>query len=433
MLTVVAIGLLPALEATRGDLHEPLKQGGTRVAGSGRSHRLRRLLVCSEVSLAFVLLIGAGLMTQAVLRLQRIEPGFTNQNILTARIHLPETRYPEPRQRQLFFDRLREDAGALPGVISAATVLERPLDNSETWDLPIAVEGQGWDELIKNPLTNFEAISPAYFRTLGIDLLSGRDFTEQDIESSPLVTIVSKSLADRFWPGQKPLGKRLRRVFADEMTPWMAVVGVVDDVHYRGWGKPTLDLYVPARQNPIAEYMSSQDLVLHTRVDPASLSRALRETVYAIDPNQPIASLVTLENLADTALATPRFTLLLMGVFGTLALCLAAVGIYGLLSYTVAQRSREICIRMALGARQEEILRMVIGHGLKLTATGLAVGFIAALFLTRFLVEVLHGVSSLDPLTFVFVPVFLGAIAVCASLVPALRATRADPIQMLHL
>jgi len=432
LLAIAVFGIAPALEAGRGDLHAPLKEGGKRAFGSARSSRLRRLLVRMEVSLALVLLIGAGLMVQSMLQLKRINPGFTSANVLTARIRLPEKTYPEIRQRQMFFDRLREKAATLPGVVSAATVLTRPLDDSVVWEMPIAREGQSWDELLANPLTNFEAISPGYFQTLNIRLLQGRDFDAHDSEDSPLVAIVSKGLAATYWPGQNPLGKRVRRIFSDQVTPWITIVGVVNDVRYRSWDRSMPDFYLPTKQNPLAQYMPYQDLVLRTSVDPSTLARPLRGAVYSIDPKQAVASIATLDSLVDRALASSRFTLLLMGVFGALALCLAAVGIYGLLSYTVAQRSREIGLRMALGARKQEILWMVIGQGLKLTASGLAVGIAAAFVLTRFMANLLYGVSILDPLTFISVPVFLAAIALCATCLPAVRATRADPIKVLR-
>jgi predicted permease len=429
---VFVFGAAPALEAGRGDLHEPLKEGGKRSFGSARSNRLRRLLVRSEISLALVLLIGAGLMVQSMLQLKRIDPGFAKENVLTARIRLPEKTYPDARQRQRFFDRLRERAEALPGVTSAATVLTRPLDTSVVWEMPIAREGQSWDELLKNPLTNFQAISPGYFRTMKIRLIKGRDFDEHDTEEAPLVAIVSKGLAAHYWPGQDPIGKRVRRIFSDQVTPWITIIGVADDVRYRGWDRVMPDFYLPAPQNPLAQYMPYQDLVVRTSADPLSLARPLRQAVYSIDRNQAIASIMTLDSLVDRSLAGPRFTLLLMGIFGALALCLAAVGIYGLLSYMVSQRSREIGLRMALGARKQQILRMVLAQGLKLVASGLLLGLVAALFLTRFMANLLYGVSALDPLTFITVPIFLAGVALLATSLPALRAIRSDPIKVLR-
>jgi putative ABC transport system permease protein len=433
LLASAVFGVAPALGAARGDLHGALKEGSQRAAGSVRSNRLRRLLVRSEVSLALVLLIGAGLMVQSLWRLQRVDLGFARENVLTARIRVPKNRYASVRERQLFFDRLLEQAAALPGVMSAATVLARPLDNSETWEIPIALEGQSWDAMLKNPLPNFQAVSPDYFRTLRIRVLQGRDFNRHDNAGAQLVGLVSKGLAKRFWPGMEPLGKRFRRVFSTQVTPWITVVGVVDDVHYRGLDQLMPDFYLPFPQNPLAEYMSSQDLVLRTNVAPLSLSLPLRRLVRSLDPGQAVASLTTLDEQVAGALAASRFAFLVMGCVGAMALCLAAVGIYGLQSYSVAQRSREIGIRMALGARRQEILRMVLAQGLKLTAGGLAAGLVAAVLLTRFMAKLLYGVSTLDPLTFVGVPLLLATVAAGAAYLPAARAARLGPTGVLHL
>ena len=429
---VASFAIAPALQVSRGNLYEPLKEGAKRSYGSTRNTRLRKLLVVAEVSLALMLLIGVGLMVQSVIQLQKIDPGFDKENVLTLRIRLPEKSYPDPLQRQQFFDRLLEQAQTLPGVTSAATVLSRPLDTSAVWEMPLVREGQGWDEFVQNPLANFQAVSPGYFQTLKTSLLQGRDFDLHDDPNAPLVCIVSRSLAEFYWPGQNPVGKRLRRVFADEETPWMTVVGVVEDIRYRGFDRQMMDFYVPFRQNPLAEYLAYQDVVLRTSVEPLGLVKPVQQAIYNLDPNQPIASAMTLERLTDVALAGPRFILLLMGVFGALALSLAAVGIYGLLSYTVRQQSHEIGIRMALGARRQEVLRMVLLQGLKLTAIGLAVGVVAAMILTRFMASLVYQVSTLDPLTFVSVPLFLALIGLLATSLPAVRATKADPMRVLR-
>jgi putative ABC transport system permease protein len=427
---VAAFAVAPALQVGRGDLHEPLKEGARRSAGSTKSTHMRKLLVVAEVSLALMLLVGVGLMVQSVIQLQRIDPGFAKENVLTVRIRLPEKRYPEPRQRQAFFDRLLEQTQALPGVVSAATVLARPLDDSAVWEMPVTREGQVWNE--PNPLPNYEAVSPDYFRTLKIPLLEGRAFDPHDSETSPLVAIVSRSLAERFWPGQNAVGKRVRRVFGGQQMPWITVVGVVEDVRYRGLNRQMSDFYLPFKQNPLAEYVTYQDLVIHTASDPLALVKPVREMVRALDPSQPIGSAMSLERLVDEALAGPRFLLLLMGIFGGLALCLAAVGIYSLLSYTVNQRSHEIGIRMALGARRRQVLRMVLAQGLKLTSIGLAVGLLASIALTRFMESLLFEVSILDPLTFVSVPIFLATLGLLATSLPAFRATRSDPMKVLR-
>lgn len=432
LVSVALFAMIPAIQVSRGNLYEPLKEGAKRSYGSTRNTRLRKLLVVAEVSLALMLLIGVGLMVQSVIQLQRIDPGFDKENVLTLRIRLPEKSYPDPQVRQAFFDRLLEQAATLPGVVSASTVLARPLDESAVWEMPVAREGQGWDEFIKNPLTNFQAVSPGYFKTLGTPLLQGRDFDLHDDQNRPLVCLVSRSMAEFFWPGENAVGKRVRRIFADQQTPWITVVGVVEDIRYRGFNRQMMDFYVPFKQNPLAEYMAYQDVMLKTSVEPLALVKPMQQVIYSLDPNQPIASSMTLERLADIALAGPRFILLLMGIFGGLALSLAAVGIYGLLSYTVHQQSHEIGIRMALGAKRRQVLRMVLIQGLKLTAFGLAVGVVGSLLLTRFMSSLLYQVSVLDPLTFVSVPLFLALIGLLATSLPAVRATKADPMKVLR-
>jgi putative ABC transport system permease protein len=432
LVSVALFAMIPAIQVSRGNLYEPLKEGAKRSYGSTRNTRLRKLLVVAEVSLALMLLIGVGLMVQSVIQLQRIDPGFDRENVLTLRIRLPEKSYPDPQVRQAFFDRLLEQASTLPGVVSASTVLARPLDESAVWEMPVAKEGQGWDDFIKNPLTNFQAVSPGYFKTLGTPLLQGRDFDLHDDQNRPLVCLVSRSMAEFFWPGENAVGKRVRRIFADQQTPWITVVGVVEDIRYRGFNRQMMDFYVPFKQNPLAEYMAYQDVMLKTSVEPLALVKPMQQVIYGLDPNQPIASSMTLERLADIALAGPRFILLLMGIFGGLALSLAAVGIYGLLSYTVHQQSHEIGIRMALGAKRRQVLRMVLIQGLKLTAFGLAVGVVGSLLLTRFMSSLLYQVSVLDPLTFVSVPLFLALIGLLATSLPAVRATKADPMKVLR-
>jgi putative ABC transport system permease protein len=414
LVSVALFAMIPAIQVSRGNLYEPLKEGAKRSYGSTRNTRLRKLLVVAEVSLALMLLIGVGLMVQSVIQLQRIDPGFDRENVLTLRI------------------RLLEQASTLPGVVSASTVLARPLDESAVWEMPVAKEGQGWDDFIKNPLTNFQAVSPGYFKTLGTPLLQGRDFDLHDDQNRPLVCLVSRSMAEFFWPGENAVGKRVRRIFADQQTPWITVVGVVEDIRYRGFNRQMMDFYVPFKQNPLAEYMAYQDVMLKTSVEPLALVKPMQQVIYGLDPNQPIASSMTLERLADIALAGPRFILLLMGIFGGLALSLAAVGIYGLLSYTVHQQSHEIGIRMALGAKRRQVLRMVLIQGLKLTAFGLAVGVVGSLLLTRFMSSLLYQVSVLDPLTFVSVPLFLALIGLLATSLPAVRATKADPMKVLR-
>jgi putative ABC transport system permease protein len=433
LVTVLGFGTILALQTGRGNLHDPLKAGSKRSAGSAKNTRLRKLLVASEVAFAMVLLVGAGLMVRSVRELQRVNPGFDKHNVLTMRVRLPEQSYPEVERRRIFFEQLLERVEALPGVAAAATSLARPLDEAICCDMPFAVDWQNRDEVFSNPYANLQAVSPHYFETMRIPLLKGRAFTPQDKAGAPLVAIVSRNLADTYWPDQNPIGKKVRRVYSEDQTPWMTVVGVVEDVRYREWDRARPDVYVPAPQNPYAEFITYQDLLVRTTSsDPEAIAGAVRSAVYALDPNQPVAAVMTLESLVERALAGPRFTLFLISLLSVLALVLAAVGVYGVLSYTVNQRAREIGIRMALGATKREVVRLVLAQGMRLTLAGLGVGLLGALILTRFMASLMYQVSVLDPLTFATALVLLATIGFLATFVPAVRATRADPLQVIR-
>lgn len=433
LLAVLGFGAILAMQAGRGNLHAALKAGSKRSAGSVKNTRLRKLLVAAEVALALVLLVGAGLMLRSVRELQRVDPGFNRESVLTLRLRLPEPSYPDVTRRQLFFDQLLDRLEALPGVAAAGTSLARPLDETICCDMPFAVDWQNREQFYSNPYANLQAVSPHYFETMRIPLLQGRAFTRQDTASAPLVAIVSRNVAETYWPGQNPLGRKIRQVYSEDQTPWMTVVGVVEDVRYREWDRVRPDVYVPAPQNPYAEYINYQDVLIRaTSGDPLALSGAVRSAVHALDPNQPVAAMLTLDSLVERALAGPRFTLFLISLVSVLALCLAAVGVYGVLSYTVRQRAREIGIRMALGASKQEVVRLVLAQGMRLTLAGLAVGVLGALFLTRFMTSLMYQVSVLDPLTFATALLLLAGIGFLATLVPAVRATRADPLQVIR-
>lgn len=433
LLAVLGFGAILAFQTGRSNLHEALKAGSKRSAGSVKSTRLRKLLVASEVALALMLLVGAGLMMRSVRELQRVEPGFDKERVLTMRIRLPEQSYPEVERRRIFFEQLLERVEAVPGVAAAATSLARPLDEAICCDMPFAVDWQNRDDVFSNPYANLQAVSPRYFETMGIPLLKGRAFTAQDTAGTPLVAMVSRNFAETYWPNQNPLGKKVRRVYSEDQTPWMTVVGVVGEVRYREWDRVRPDVYVPAPQNPYAEFITYQDLLVRsTSADPQSLAGAVRSAVYSLDPNQPVASVMTLDSLVERALAGPRFTLFLISLVSVLALCLAAVGVYGVLSYTVRQRAREIGIRMALGASKREVVRLVLAQGMRLTLAGLGVGLLGALVLTRFMASLMYQVSVLDPLTFAAALMLLAAIGFLATFVPAVRAARADPLHVIR-
>jgi putative ABC transport system permease protein len=451
LLTVVLSGLAPALAARRTDLAGALRDGG-RVSEGRRSRRLRDLLVVAELALALVLLAGAGLLARSLVGLQSADLGFRPQGLLALRLTLPTAVYREPGDWAAFFRRTLERTAALPGVESTAVVLMRPLSGPIGWDYTFTVEGQTPAEQSANPTANHQRVSPGYFQTLGIPLLAGRDFSWWDGPEAPPVAIVNRATAERFWPGADPLGKRLRWGKPDApRSPWLTVVGVVGDARYREIEGVRPDLYVPFLQDP----HWAMDLVLRAAGpgapgpsapgttgdfsrpgDPALLVPAVRAALAEIDPDQPLARVTTLEQAVADATARPRLRTLLLGLFAVLALLLAAVGLYGLMALAVTERRRELGVRLALGAGAWDLLRLVLGRGLALTAAGLGVGLAAALSAAALAGDILGGllyqVSPTDLWTFATVPLVLAAAGLAASLAPALRAADSDPLTVLR-
>jgi putative ABC transport system permease protein len=307
----------------------------------------RRALVGLELALALVLLVTTGIMARDFQRLRQADLGYHKEHVLTMRIRLPGKGYPGVPERREFFERLVGQVKPIPGVVSVATISARPLDTSAVFEMPIVLEGQNWGKQITNPLTNFEAVSPSYFHTLEIPLVKGRDFNDGDTPKSPAVAIVSESMAARFWPGKEPLGMKIRQFLPENSVPWMTVVGVVGDGKYRALDQQRFDFYLPARQNPLAEYMDYQDLIVRSAGDPYILAAPIRKAVRSLDPNLSISSTLSLEGLVDRELSEPQFKLLLMAVFGFVALYLAVVGVYSLFSSPGPGRSRETGVHTA--------------------------------------------------------------------------------------
>jgi putative ABC transport system permease protein len=431
MAALLISGLVPALRASRLDLAPALKEGARSSTGA-HGTRLRGLLVAAEVALALVLLVGADLVIRSFLNLARTDLGFRPEGVLTMRVTLQDSAdEATPEEHAGFFREALRRVEAVPGVRRAALVLLRPLSGPIGWDYRFVVEGQPADEQRTNPLSNHEAVSPGYFRTLGIPLREGRDFTWGDDAPAPKVAIVSESLARRFWPGRSALGRRIRIFQNRGEAPWLTIVGVAADVHYRELEAVRPDIYVPFPQWP---HWAMDLVVLTGSPDPLSLAPSVTDAVQTLDPDHPISGITTLEEAVSDSVARPRLRSFLMGVFAGLALLLAAVGLYGIVAYSVAQRRHEIGIRLALGANPGAVLLLVLRQALALTLAGLAAGLALAMALasTGWISGLLYQVEPIDLLTFATIPLLLVAVAVAAALIPARRATEVDPLVALR-
>jgi putative ABC transport system permease protein len=429
LVTGLLFGLAPATQASHFNLNDTLKEGGRDSGASRKGNRIRSVLVISEVAVSFILLIGAGLLISSFLNLLKLDPGYRAENLLTAKVVLPENKYPDTARRVAFFQELLRRAEALPGVESAAVGSNLPLTYHGD-SMPIGVEGRADPPPGQAPDVIYRTVSPNYFNTMGIRIVQGRDFTPQDRLESVRVTVISEKTARHYWPGENPIGKRLKTGSSTAQGPWREVVGVVEDVRQNDFvAEPKMQMYFSYEQ---VVSLTPNALVVRTKVDPLSLATAVRDAVWAIDKDQPVSNIRSMEEIVSTAVARQRFSTMLLGVFAVLALVLAAVGIYGVMSYTVAQRTREIGIRIALGAQRGDVLKMTVMQGMKLVLLGVAIGLIAAVVLTRVMASLLFGISATDPLTFISISAVLLAVAVVASYIPALRATRVDPMVALR-
>ena len=426
-LTGVVFGLSPAVRAARMDLHPVLKQGGRTSAGMGPD-RLRSALVASEVAIALVLLIGAGLLARSFVGLLQVDPGYNANNVLTMFISLPDQKYPASRQQVEFYRQVLDRVQRLPGVVSAAVTNGLPTRRFPSTIFEIEgrpnVRGE-WE-----PSADILAVSGAAFRTLEIPLLKGQGFTESDTVDAPVVLLVNETLARRYWPNQDPLGRRVTMLDWGDPLPGR-VVGVVGDVKMEGLDEPVAPaIYYSYTQ--FVDRVLGLYLLVRTTSDPLALAAAVREQVWAVDKDQPVSNIETMEQVVAGSVAQPRFIMMLLGTFAAVALLLSAVGIYGVISYSVSQRTHEIGIRMALGAQRRDIFRLVVGQGMKLTLIGVAVGLAGSFALTRFLQSLLFGVSATDPVTFAGVAALLAAVALLACYIPARRATKVDPMVALR-
>jgi predicted permease len=427
LLTGIVFGLVPALRASRVDLNETLKEGGRSGGAFGRSHHLtRKLLVVSEVALSLVLLIGAGLLIRSYQRVVNAHPGFDPHNVHAMRVSLPAAKYTTPESIVAFFRQVSERLNRLPGIESVATSYSLPMSTvAFAWE-PITIEGYVPPTKQDTIISTVRIVSPSYFPTMLIPLKQGRYFTEQDIKGAQETVIVNEAMVQRFWPNEYPIGKRLQR---GKSGPWRTVVGVVSDAkEYSAEMEPPIAAYYPSEQ-VIARNMY---LVIRTTTYPVPLTAPIIKEIQIVDPEMPVFDVLSMDQRLYNSLARQRFSMFLLGVFAVVAAILAAIGIYGVMTYWVNQRTHEIGIRMALGAQQRDIVHLVIRQSLLVVSVGIALGLVGAFALTRVMSSMLFGISATDHLTFVIISSLLGAIALLVSCLPARRAAKVDPMATLR-
>jgi len=425
LLTGIVFGLAPAMQAAKVDLNEALKQSGGRT-GTGAGHRrLRSALVVTEIALALVLLVGAGLLIQTFLKLRALDIGVNPENVLTLRTQLPRSKYGELSRRTAFYQQVLERVRALPGVVAAGYTTAVPLTwkgGTSGFTVEGKVEGPGQD-------ANNRQVTAGYLETMGVKLRQGRFFDEHDDAQAQPVAVINETMARQYWPGESAVGKRFRLGGTDSTSPWRTVIGVIGDVKEMGLeAPPKAEFFFPYQQLPDMLWNLPRDLTVRTTGDPLSVAAAVRQAVWSVDPAQPVSNVRTMEEIMAEEVAQRRIGMTLLAAFAALALLLASLGIYGVLSYAVTQRTQEIGIRMALGANRRAVLRLVMADGLRLAGVGVAIGLGASFALTRLMSGLLFGVSASDPRTLVGVTLLLTAVALLACYIPARRAAKVDPM-----
>lgn len=426
LLTGLLFGLTPAWQMSRVDLHTALKEGGRSIGDGLGALRARSVFVVVQVALALLLLVGGALFIQSFYRLLQVDPGFKPENLLTLEYRLPRNKYVESSAQWEFHRQVVEQLRAVPGVQSAALIRGLPLTGNGGSPARITLPDRDTPTKGQEPQALFNTATPDYFATMGIPFVKGRLFNDGDRLDTPVVFVINQTMARRFWPGQDPIGKRIQIVGADTLG---TVVGVVGDAKHE---------WLSEEQRPQIYNCYSQSpgffatVVVRTNVEPMSISQAVREAVWKVDKDQPVWKVRTLESLLAYNVADKRFLMLLMGIFAGLALIITAIGLYGVVNYTVERRTHEIGIRMALGARSSDVLKLVVSQGMWLAVTGVVIGLIASFALTRFIQSLLFGVSATDILTFISVPALLAFVALLACYIPARRATKVDPLTALR-
>jgi len=422
-------GIVPAFAATRTQLSDALKEGGRSAVQGPQHHRMRAVLVVAEIALSMVLLVGAGLLVRSFQRVLETNTGVQSEHVLTASLNLPEAQYAESKQVRSFYRDLMSRLEQLPGIKTAGASTDLPLEGS--WLEIFTPEGyQPPPGASLNTCFN-SMILGNYLQTIGVPLIHGRFFTEQDKLDSTPVVIVSESLAQRYWPNQDPVGKRIKQGPPESTDPWITIVGVVGDVKQRSLDTPT----APHTYRPFAQYdppAKALNLAVRATGDATSVGSEVRMAVWGLDRELAVAQVRTMDQVIHESTASRRFTLLLLAAFALMAVVLAAIGIYGVIAYTVVRRTHEIGIRLALGAHQHDVMRLVLGQGLRLAIIGMAIGCAAAFFLSRLLASLLFEVRPTDPVTFAGGMLFLAGIAMLASYIPGRRAAKVDPVEALR-
>jgi putative ABC transport system permease protein len=428
VLTGIIFGLVPAIHSSKTELTESLKEGSRGSSEGASRNRIRGVLVVSELAIAVVLLVGAGLLIKSLWRLRNVSPGFDSQNLLTFVVAIPEVKYPSERQNQFYRD-LVSRLQSVPGVRSAGAVIPLPLSGDA---FRISFEQEGHPVAKGDqPAADFFAVSDDYFTTLGVPVLKGRQFTQRDDAHAPGVIIVNQAFASKFFPNEDPIGKRVKPGLSTTKAKpdWREIVGVVADIRNRNLSsEPRPGYFLPQAQVPF----NQMTMVVRTTNDPHTLITTVQNEVHAMDAEVPVFTVKTMDEYISATVAAPRFNSTLLGIFASVALVLTIVGLYGVMSYSVAQRTNEIGIRMALGAQTRDVLRLIVSQGFKLVLLGLALGLVGAFGLTRLISSLLFGVTPKDPLTFVVVPLILAFVALLACYIPARRAARLDPLDALR-
>jgi putative ABC transport system permease protein len=424
--TALVFGLWPALQASKVNLNESLKEGSQKTTVSYRNRRAQSLLVVAEVGLSLLLLIMAGLMLRSFARLTRVDPGFDPENVVSMRINLPPARYAQEGRMAAFFQQLIERVETVPGVESVAVASHMPFVYTEDWTL--TVEGAATGDPAQTQNLDTRTVSPGYFHAMQIPLLKGETFSRQDVAGAPGVVIINRTMARRFWPDEDAVGKRIKLGRADSDNPWLTVRAVVEDSAQGSLDVATKpEVYFPLAQMAW-RYRRMNLAVRSTSGDPLNLVGSIQEQVRSIDKDQPVYQIQTMESLIADSVGPRRFAMTLLGLFAGLALLLAVIGIYGVMSYAVRQRTHEIGIRVALGAGQKDVMKLIVGQALVFIVWGLIAGLIGAFIATSLLSNLLYDVSARDPITFAAVTALLAVIALAACYIPARRATKVDPM-----